>query len=575
MRNLFFIIVFFVALSPQNIKAQQLHGTTEMPTNGGSHFISYSWNANYKLAIEGEGQAQALTISLNKGRVDLQPHSEYVYAGKHYTKADLGLSAWPSGIHTPYGMVVEINISVNGKGFKKILDNNGRAVFIDYVKNLGNDPLNNVSVTAVSMTCNCASKEIQRDLDNMIFQQKNKKDLRTNSTSASTTKTATNVKSPVTQSVNHDENINENKDIKDIKESPSDNYWDEKSQRRTETPAEKKARQDKEFTDKVNIERENTERKRQEINRKTEAVMNSIYASFYAAQAATDARNQLIENSKLSGNYNSAEELEADFYQKYHAINQNVQDWENAKNQEVQAQANLYFNDGTASGAALSNAAGTIGALINEEKAEKEEKKRKEQLQAQRQQALDEMNQKKWNAILELRKQLLKEFPDGGTPLSAHKIETEEVYFFAYWFDNETINKTETGIYVSNVFAVAKYSDGTWMFKNALVNDIKTKTSKTSPITLMGYYTDKSTAERMRNSLISLAPKAQIKPYALDYKLKAASQAKGTSGDFWETEQSGANKTDGFWEAGKSTPSKKAKEEEKETKTTSDNYWNN
>lgn len=330
---------------------------------------------------------------------------------------------------------------------------------------------------------------------------------------------------------------------------------------------EKKAKQEQAYINNLNQQLAENERERQENARKIDAWGNNMYNTYYAAQAATDARNRLNENSKLSGNYNSVEELEAEFNQKYYSINQDVQEWNEASNQSIQSGANLLFNDGSSSGQAAGELVGMLGSWVNNNKAAKEARERKEKLEKERNAHLAELKSKKWNAILELRKKLFSQFVDGGTPLSKHRIQSPEVYCFVYSFPPGGMNETLPNLYVSNIFPVAQYNDGTWPFKNSLVTDVKKKT-KAQDVILMGYYTDKSMAEKMRNSLVSLSAKAQLNKLDITYTRSGA--------------QAGAiASSDDFWETGNTTTGAKASSEIKSNTKTApvkkkeDDFWNN
>ena len=330
---------------------------------------------------------------------------------------------------------------------------------------------------------------------------------------------------------------------------------------------EKKARQERAYIDNLNRQLAENERERQESARKIDALANNMYNTYYAAQAATDARNRLNENSKLSGNYNSVEELEAEFNQKYYSINQDVQEWNEASNQSIQSGANLLFNDGSSSGQAAGELVGMLGSWVNNNKAAKEARERKEKLEKERNAHLAELNRKKWNAILELRKKLFSQFVDGGTPLSKHRIQSPEVYCFVYSFPPGSMNETSPNLYVSNVFPVAQYNDGTWPFKASLVTDIKKKT-KAQDVVLMGYYTDKGMAEKMLSSLIGLSAKAQLKKLDISYTRSGAQAgAIASSDDFWET-----GKTD---KASKASSETKSNTKSAPVKKKEDDFWNN
>lgn len=356
------------------------------------------------------------------------------------------------------------------------------------------------------------------------------------------------------------------------KPTNSDKGGDNEEYERRKAAEEKKARQEKETIDKVNRIMEEGERRREENSRKLDAWSNNLHNTFYAAQAASDSRTRLNENSKLSGNYGSVQELEAEFNQKYNAISYDTQQYKEASSQSIQQGANLLFNDGTATGQATGEFVGLLGAMVNNASAEKEARERREQLEKQRKEEETKIKQRKWNAIVELRAKLFEQFADGGTPLSKHNIQQPQVYCFVYSIDPATLKETQPNLYISNVFPVAQYSDGTWPFKNTLVADIKKKT-KTSGVVLMGYYTQKDLAEQMRNGLINLSPKAQLKALAIEYKGTEA-KTSTTNTDFWGTEtktdsaKETQKTTNDFWETGK-------KEANKETKKNNDDFWDN
>ncbi|MBD1420583.1 hypothetical protein [Sphingobacterium chuzhouense] len=349
-------------------------------------------------------------------------------------------------------------------------------------------------------------------------------------------------------------------------DNPSSNTRSAGSQSRTETAAGRKAREDQAYIDNLNRQMAENERLRQESAQKIDVWSNNLYNTFYAAQAATEARNRLNENSTLSGNFRSVEELEAEFNQKYYAINQDVQEWNEASNQSIQSGVNLLFNDGSASGQATGEFVGLLGSVINNNRAEKEVRERKASLERQKEEALKELNRRKWNAIVELRTKLFEQFADGGTPLSKHRIQSPEVYCFVYSFPANGMNETSPNLYISNVFPVAQYSDGTWPFKNTLVTDIKKKIDAQS-IVWMGYYTQKEMAEQMRSSLINLSQKAQLNPLGIEYK---GTPAKATinNDDFWGTGESAAKAT--------ATPANnKTNTKPTTTKKKEDDFWNN
>lgn len=347
-----------------------------------------------------------------------------------------------------------------------------------------------------------------------------------------------------------------------VKSSKTNDFWDSADGNssnksnvsrpsKTETAQEKKTREAQQAIERTNKVLAENEKNRQETERKVNQWSNNLNTTFYAAQAASEGYQKMEQNSKLSGNYRTVEELEADFNQRYNALSQDAQNWKQAADEATREGTNLLFNDGTVSGQATAEFVGTVASLFNS--SEREERERKEALERQREKALEELNRKKWNAIIDLRQKIFEQFTDGGTPLSKHGIQTPEVYCFVYSFNTADKDETKPNIYISNVFPVAKYTDGTWPFKNTLVADIKKKTNR-QDIVLMGYYTQKESAEQMRNSLISLSPKAQLNTIAMEYKGTSADAGKNSKNtDFWESGKTdkpikgAAKKADDFW----------------------------
>lgn len=290
----------------------------------------------------------------------------------------------------------------------------------------------------------------------------------------------------------------------------------------------------------------NAEKRRlqeEKIEKETAALANSLRGaveSYYAAQNTEKAKQNLRSNSTLSGNYNSLEEIEAEFNQKYNTINSDVEQLRQAQNQELMTN---YNNMNTAySGNSKMQAAGAVvtgvAYLVNESAAEREKKEAEERLEKQKREAEAKLLSKKITMRLTLRQTVLAEFSDGGVPLSSHKVEVKELYFFAYIFDEKTIHINTPVIQLSNVFPVAKYSDGSWPFKTSLVNEIS-KSSQGGKTTLVGYYTTKELAEQNYASFKRMAEKSEFVIENFNYKGKPSKAGAGAETDFWGNSSNG------------------------------------
>lgn len=257
--------------------------------------------------------------------------------------------------------------------------------------------------------------------------------------------------------------------------------------------------------------------------------------SFYAAQAVSGAKNSLENNSRLNGNFSSIQEIEAEFNQKYSSINRDVENLKSAKNQKLQSDYNTIFYGSDAKGQAVGQLAAGIGSLINEASAAREARLAKEALEAQKKAEIAKIEERQKQARIDIRNKLFSQFPDGGLPLSSHRIMNDEVYLFSYVFDKSEIAKEKPVLYLTDIFPIAKYGDGTWPFKNAVVGDIS-KLAAAGPVTIMGYYTTNEMTVQMRNSFKSLSEKSGIIVKDITYKGKAASATGNGKTDLWGNE---------------------------------------
>ncbi len=229
-----------------------------------------------------------------------------------------------------------------------------------------------------------------------------------------------------------------------------------------------------------------------------------------------------------------------------------------------------------------------IGGIINDAKEKKEKKERFEQ-----QQKLQAEQAKQWQADriaevarkkalkIELRNSFFNEFPEGGVPLSSHKIPVNQLFYFVYVFDKSTIDADFPIISLTNIFTVSQYSDGTWPFKSSIVNDIK-KNNSNGSITLVGYFTTMELAEQMRNSFTELARQSDFSINEISYKGKNTASTSHTN--FWgksdttstknteESQNTNIKEVD-YWLTGNKKTEPKKTNEPKNDKSKEVDYW--
>ncbi|HEY1114491.1 MAG TPA: hypothetical protein VGE66_13060, partial [Chitinophagaceae bacterium] len=153
-----------------------------------------------------------------------------------------------------------------------------------------------------------------------------------------------------------------------------------------------------------------------------------------------------------------------------------------------------------------------------------------------------------------IRSDLFSRLPEGSIPLSSSKISANTLYYFVYAYDKAQIGEKQPLLYLSNVFAVSRYSDGTWPFKTSFTGEIQKLTPYAE--VMHGYYTSEREAESMRQGLQDLFQQSGgiIKPITYKNKKTTTSSPGAANGDFWETgkkkeaEEKKPAKKDDFWE---------------------------
>lgn len=307
--------------------------------------------------------------------------------------------------------------------------------------------------------------------------------------------------------------------------------------------AEVKASVDKMFSD---IEARNAA-----IDNKINALSQSLQQNFYHSEAIRTGKQNLANLSRLSGTYESVEQLEADFNYQYNAIRGQVDNIRDARNARLNNAAGTL--NGNSTEVAIGQSMQKIGGMINHMKAEKEERKAQEALAAERQRQLAAIEAAQNQARINLRHKLLESFPGGGTPLTSHKVGLPQVYLFGYIVDKTSLTNRYATVSVSNVFPVAQYSDGTFPLKTIVAN--KLRGLGTGEIVLVGFYGDKNAAEKMRNAFLNMAARSELGVRAVTVKSTgpASGKASSAAGDFWENgtgtkpATDSTKKTDSFW----------------------------
>ncbi|WP_140937638.1 hypothetical protein [Sphingobacterium lumbrici] len=154
-----------------------------------------------------------------------------------------------------------------------------------------------------------------------------------------------------------------------------------------------------------------------------------------------------------------------------------------------------------------------------------EEKKRKQEAEERRlereyEQRMAEYERKTAiEAKINNRKTAIAEFPVKDIPLGSQE-KAVSIYYFVYAYDNTINNEYGATVYVSNVFEIGKYNDGTRAYTSTIKNEITNLTPFAE--VLHGYYYTQQEAEQLRQTLISILKNNGVAINEVNYKGKPA-----------------------------------------------------
>ena len=143
--------------------------------------------------------------------------------------------------------------------------------------------------------------------------------------------------------------------------------------------------------------------------------------------------------------------------------------------------------------------------------------------------------------LIAARKIFVSKLPNGKTPLSYQEKEAKEVYFFTYSYQTTALEEAAPLIFISNVFTVVKYGDGTWPFKSNLINNIA-KTNKGLDLILSDYYISKTIAEEQQQLFVRAANSYNFSVQPITYISKITTGNSDSNTDFWGNPTKGGTK---------------------------------
>lgn len=177
---------------------------------------------------------------------------------------------------------------------------------------------------------------------------------------------------------------------------------------------------------------------------------------------------------------------------------------------------NEFAKQGNVWGAAAAGAISFGGGILSEMQANKAKKEAAAREQAERDRIYKQQQEEKrkyeaeqarlrqqaFELLISQRHTILDAFSDNDpVPLSTTKVGASKIYYFIYATDPATIDTKKTTVYVSNVFEIRQYKDGTWPYQSSLESEFNNLTPFNE--VLHGYYLNAADAESMRTEFIN------------------------------------------------------------------------
>lgn len=302
------------------------------------------------------------------------------------------------------------------------------------------------------------------------------------------------------------------------------------------------------------------ERRIQQKTRVVEEAINTgmdiLTTSFYAQQLS----KSMDDATRIGSDFENIDQLNEVFSQKMQEISYLSEELRSvsARNMSTYINAKLASSNSVSEQAGVS-AIGILGSVASSISADRAEKKAREKLAEERAEAEAEIKERQREALVNIRNEIAKVFSDGGMPLSSHNLNAPVLYLFAYSADKRAWEEDqEVPFTISNVIPVYRYTDGTYPYTSHVKRTFENRGIKNP--TIIGYFTDRTEAERYRRSLLDVAPNAKFALSNIEVKVKENNvsdiQVTSSDTDFWgmpikkkdtEVKRIEQKKQDDFW----------------------------
>jgi hypothetical protein len=258
-----------------------------------------------------------------------------------------------------------------------------------------------------------------------------------------------------------------------------------------------------------------------------------LESSYYSMQEVDKNRKELNELSSLKGKFNSIEEIEMAFQQKFNQIANAVDKTVESENTAMVNNIST-MNHLTGGNELMGQGIALVGGILNSIGAEDRKREYEEQLRKQKEEQIRRLKAMKASQVVEVRKALLETFPDGGLPASSKSIDNQVIYVFSYSTNPYSFLRDKPSISVTNVFPINRNSDGTWMFKNILTKNLKLHFNNEDTPVILGYFTSEKDANSLRDSFLYLTSQCEFDLKFSTYSNKTVTNENNSNNDFWK-----------------------------------------
>jgi len=249
---------------------------------------------------------------------------------------------------------------------------------------------------------------------------------------------------------------------------------------------------------------------------------------------------------------------------------------ENTSGNNPLANYNPGLYNTTKTEAIVSTAVSVLGFIGTQMEENRQKRERERQAEMERSAAAARLRAEKESAKLKReqlianRKAFFATYPVSKTPLSSQEGDQGNVYFFGYSYQQKDLENDVPQVHVSNIFSIAKYSDGTWPQKAGLTENVS-RAVKINSVVLSGFYLSSADAETQQQAFFRKSDQLGFKINMIDYTAKKTEESISNT-DFWGNPINSVAKT----------PAKKAEEapvskapEKKTVKEVELDFWGN